>query len=359
MCRLIVHSIVLRRSERSHRTQKQRVGNSKPAGESNKWAIHRFSRYPLKLAQEGTYETPTRTGLYSLSGVPHHSIPHTHTHTYTDKLQTSGIKLSTESEAACVVPSVTSNALLPESGIGSYTLQQILTDFYTKYDQAKAPQVTGIFHQFHGQYDALFATIASIYPLYFPSPYRERTVSILQKTCPALLPAVDVLLDLHQGREIEFLGDLLRLGDGIPSSLTPGVGSMPSIIPTSMSVADQAASASSIQRMATAYDPLPVSSLASGGGAPSVAGLPAPPPYQASPSPQRSVSFQSSSLPPRAAASPAGSRPLSAVLGKLLSQQGTPHPERVAEILSANFVGYEPQVLKAFEEVSMGKRPGL
>ncbi|KAJ9444889.1 hypothetical protein DIPPA_32428 [Diplonema papillatum] len=55
----------------------------------------------------------------------------------------------------------------------------------------------------------------------------------------------------------------------------------------------------------------------------------------------------------------AGSRPLSAVLGKLLSQQGTPHPERVAEILSANFVGYEPQVLKAFEEVSMGKRPGL
>ena len=102
-----------------------------------------------------------------------------------------------------------------------FNVKKILTDFYLKYDSGKVCQINEITHKFEGQTERLFATLASIYPIYFPSPYRDRTVSLLKSISPPLVPAVDILLDLHQDREIELLGDLLRVSDGLPLSLSP------------------------------------------------------------------------------------------------------------------------------------------
>eukprot|EP01063_Lacrimia_lanifica_P040898 TRINITY_DN9422_c0_g1_i3.p1 TRINITY_DN9422_c0_g1~~TRINITY_DN9422_c0_g1_i3.p1 ORF type:complete len:1109 (+),score=334.57 TRINITY_DN9422_c0_g1_i3:150-3476(+) len=93
---------------------------------------------------------------------------------------------------------------------GALSLRRVLIEFYAKFDPAKVPQVAMILQKFHGKYDELFATLASIYPIYFPSPYRDRTAILARRVNPELLPAVDVLLDLHRGRERELLDLLLR-----------------------------------------------------------------------------------------------------------------------------------------------------
>eukprot|EP01060_Flectonema_neradi_P035588 TRINITY_DN6591_c0_g1_i1.p1 TRINITY_DN6591_c0_g1~~TRINITY_DN6591_c0_g1_i1.p1 ORF type:complete len:1176 (+),score=257.53 TRINITY_DN6591_c0_g1_i1:117-3644(+) len=102
-----------------------------------------------------------------------------------------------------------------------FNIKKILTDFYLKYDADKVCQVNEISMKFEGQTDRLFATLSSIYPIYFPSPYRDRTLALLKSIAPSLIPAVDILLDLHQDREIELLGDLLRVSDGLPLALSP------------------------------------------------------------------------------------------------------------------------------------------